>query len=87
MIMEPTSRDKIERVWSSKSRRNDILAIGRSTIVATQIGLRTGSAYQDTCSEAHRSESAEKKKRIFNLLVGRRLEISRPAQIFGLRAE
>src|SRR5258707_8302845 len=43
MIIEPTSRDKIERSVVIQEPIPSILAIGQSIIVATQVKLRSGS--------------------------------------------
>jgi len=57
MIMEPRSRDEIERSVVTREPMPSILVIGRSTIVATQVERRPGSAYQDICNDrkAYRS--------------------------------
>jgi hypothetical protein len=52
MIMKPTSRDKIERSVVIQEPIPSILAIGQSIIVATQVKLRSGSAYQAVHSGA-----------------------------------
>ena len=44
--MEQTSRGKIERSVVIQEPIPSILAIGQSIIVATQVKLRSGSAYQ-----------------------------------------
>jgi hypothetical protein len=46
MIVEPTSRDEIERSVVTREPAPSILAIGQSTFVAAQVRLRSGSAYQ-----------------------------------------
>src|SRR5258706_15382367 len=46
MIVEPTSRDEIERSVVTREPIPSILAIGQSIIVATHVRLRSGSAYQ-----------------------------------------
>jgi hypothetical protein len=63
MIMEPTSRDKIERSVVIQEPIPSILAIGQSIIVATQVRLRSGSAYQGVRSaESVSFASTEKEK-------------------------
>jgi hypothetical protein len=52
MITEPTSRDKIERSLVIQEPIPSILAIGQSIVVATQVRLRSGSAYQGVHSGA-----------------------------------
>jgi hypothetical protein len=44
--MEPTSGDEIEPSVVTREPTPSILAIGQSIIVATQVRLRSGSAYQ-----------------------------------------
>jgi hypothetical protein len=46
MMMEPTSRDEIERGLVIQEPIPPSPAIGQSIIVATQVKLRSGSAYQ-----------------------------------------
>jgi hypothetical protein len=63
--MEPTSRDKIERSIVIHEPTPSILAIGRSIIVATQVRLRSGSAYQGVRSaESVSFTTAEKEKSV-----------------------
>jgi hypothetical protein len=63
MVMESTSRDKIERSAVIQEPALSILAIGRSIIVATQVRLRSGSAYQGVRSGERMSfASTEKEK-------------------------
>ena len=50
--MEQTSRGKIERSVVIQEPIPSILAIGQSIIVATQVRLRSGSAYQGVRSGA-----------------------------------
>ena len=52
MVMEQTSRGKIERSVVIQEPIPSILAIGQSIIVATQVKLRSGSAYQGVHSRA-----------------------------------
>ena len=52
MVMEQTSRGKIERSVVIQEPIPSILAIGQSIIVATQVKLRSGSAYQGVHSGA-----------------------------------
>jgi len=54
LIREPTSRDEIERSVVIREPTPSILAIGRSIIVATQVALRSGSAYQGVRSAEKR---------------------------------
>jgi hypothetical protein len=46
MIVEPTSRDEIERGAATREPTPSILAIGRSIIVAAQIELRLRAAQE-----------------------------------------
>jgi hypothetical protein len=63
MIMEPTSRDKIERSVGIQEPIPSIPAIGQSIIVATQVRLRSGSAYQGVRNaESVSFATAEKEK-------------------------
>jgi hypothetical protein len=63
MMMEPTSRDKIERNVVVQEPIPSMLAIGQSTIVAAEVALRTGSAYQGVRSaESVSLASIEKEK-------------------------
>jgi hypothetical protein len=63
MIMEPTSRDEIERSIVTREPTPSIPAIGQSIIVVTQVRLRSGSAYQGARSaEGVSFTSTEKEK-------------------------
>ena len=65
--MEQTSRGKIERSVVIQEPIPSILAIGQSIIVATQVKLRSGSAYQGVHS---RAGHAVRSSRCSLMLVG-----------------
>jgi hypothetical protein len=63
MFTEPTSGDTIERSVVIQEPTPSISAIEQSIIVATQVRLRSGSAYQGVHSaESVSFASTEKKK-------------------------
>jgi len=62
LIMGPTSRGKIERRVVVQEPTPSIPAIGQSTIVATQVRLRSGSAYQGVRSAESASFASTEKE-------------------------
>jgi hypothetical protein len=64
LIVEPASRDEIERSVVVREPTPSILAIERSIIVATQAGLRPGSAYQSVRAPKARRLRLLKRKEV-----------------------
>ncbi len=70
LISEPTSRDEIERSVVIQEPISSILAIGQSIIVATQVRLRSGSAYQSVRSAESVSFASTEKENESVALLG-----------------
>ena len=87
MIMESTSRDKIERSVVIQEPILSIPAIGRSLIVATQEGLRSGSAQQGVRSAESVSFASAETERDRALVSERHREIVRRTNPFAPRTD
>ena len=87
LISEPTSRDEIERSVVIQEPISSILAIGQSIIVATQVRLRSGSAYQSVRSAESVSFASTEKENESQSTGWTVALISRPTQVSEFRQE